>query len=102
MMGVHRPLEGRKRHMNDISNPAPKRWGKNGSSNGERLFLQGPQPRRFELARAVRIFMELVKGFRALHFVGPCVTVFGSARFPEDHPCYAQALEIGGRLVEAG
>ena len=44
-------------------------------------FLQGPQPRGFELARALRIFFELLHGFRALHFVGPCVTVFGSARF---------------------
>jgi uncharacterized protein (TIGR00730 family) len=43
-----------------------------------------------------------LRGFRALHFVGPCVTVFGSARFPETHPYYALGREIGGRLAEAG
>ena len=48
-------------------------------------FLQGPQPRGLELARAIRIFVEVLRGFRALHFVGPCVTVFGSARFAADH-----------------
>jgi uncharacterized protein (TIGR00730 family) len=65
-------------------------------------FLQGPQPRGFELARAFRIFYELLRGFRALHFVGPCVTVFGSARFKEDHRYYALAREAGARLARAG
>jgi uncharacterized protein (TIGR00730 family) len=65
-------------------------------------FLQGPQPRGFELARAVGIFWEFMRGFRALHFAGPCVTVFGSARFAEDHPHYALAREAGARLAQAG
>ena len=39
---------------------------------------------------------------RALHFVGPCVTVFGSARFPEAHPYYGLAREVGERLSRAG
>jgi uncharacterized protein (TIGR00730 family) len=46
--------------------------------------------------------MELLRGFRALHFVGPCVTVFGSARFPEGHPYYALGREVGARLANAG
>jgi uncharacterized protein (TIGR00730 family) len=65
-------------------------------------FLQGPQPRGFELARALRIFWELIHGFRALHFVGPCVTVFGSARFHEDHRYYRLARDLGARLARAG
>ncbi len=65
-------------------------------------FLQGPQPRGFELARAIRIFVELVRGFRALHFVGPCVTVFGSARFQENHRYYSVARELGAELAGAG
>jgi uncharacterized protein (TIGR00730 family) len=64
--------------------------------------LQGPQPRGTELARAVRIFFEIMQGLRALHFVGPCVTVFGSARFSPDHPYYALGREIGARLARAG
>lgn len=68
----------------------------------ELRFLSGPQPRGFELLRAVRIFFELVRGFRALHFVGPCVTVFGLARFSEDHPYYGQARRLGGLLATQG
>ena len=49
-----------------------------------------------------RIAAELVRGFRTLHFVGPCVTVFGSARFQDDHPYYALAREVGGRLARMG
>ena len=50
----------------------------------------------------LRFSAEFVRGFRALHFVGPCVTVFGSARFAEDHPYYALAREVGGRLARMG
>jgi uncharacterized protein (TIGR00730 family) len=67
-----------------------------------RRFLQGPQSRGFELVRTLRIGVELLRGFRALHFVGPCVTVFGSARFGENHPYYVMAREIGARLAGAG
>ena len=67
-----------------------------------RRFLEGPQPRRLELWRALGIFTEFIRGFRALHFVGPCVTVFGSARFKEDHPYYAMAREIGRGLAGLG
>jgi len=43
-----------------------------------------------------------MRGFRALHFVGPCVTVFGSARFKADHPYYELGRELGARLARAG
>ncbi len=43
-----------------------------------------------------------MRGFRALHFVGPCVTVFGSARFKADHPYYEMARELGARLAHVG
>src|SRR5208337_1004880 len=77
-------------------------WGEGAATSEVSRFLQGPQPRGFELLRAVRIFWELMRGFRALHFVGPCVTVFGSARFKEDHPNYRLAHDVGGRLARAG
>jgi uncharacterized protein (TIGR00730 family) len=80
----------------------PRRWGKGTRSPEERRFLEGPRRRLSELARATRIFMELIKGFRALHFVGPCVTVFGSARFREDHQHYKAARDIGRRIAELG
>ena len=81
--------------------PAPDTWG-HGASPEIRRFLQGPQPRRKELVRALRIMAEFIRGFRALHFVGPCVTVFGSARFKEDHPYYALGREVGRELARAG
>ena len=65
-------------------------------------FLSGPQTRGFELRLALDIFRQFIRGFRHLHFVGPCVTVFGSARFREDHPYYALAREVGSHLAEAG
>jgi uncharacterized protein (TIGR00730 family) len=65
-------------------------------------FLSGPQPRGFELLRALRIFAEFVRGFRALHFVGPCVTVFGSARLGPEHRYYAMARALGAELARAG
>jgi uncharacterized protein (TIGR00730 family) len=78
------------------------RWGQGSRSSAERKFLSGPQPRGFELARAWHIFWELLRGFRALHFAGPCVTVFGSARYNENDPYYALARELGGVLARAG
>src|SRR5579871_6101753 len=72
------------------------------ASRPEIKFLSGPQPRGFELRLALEIFFEFLRGFRVLHFVGPCVTVFGSARFEEGHPYYALAREAGSRLAQAG
>jgi uncharacterized protein (TIGR00730 family) len=68
----------------------------------ERIFLEGPQTRKSELWTLLRIMREFIRGFRVLHFVGPCVTVFGSARFKEDHPFYAMAREVGRKLTDLG
>jgi uncharacterized protein (TIGR00730 family) len=84
------------------ANPAARRWGKATRNVEEGEFLEGPKTRRFEFFRVVRIAFEFIRGFRALHFVGPCVTVFGSARFKEDHRYYALAREIAGRLSKVG
>jgi uncharacterized protein (TIGR00730 family) len=74
-----------------------------GSKPGEEgHFLEGPRGRGFELARALRIFGEFMRGFRQLHFLGPCVTVFGSARFREDHRYYTMAREVGTELARVG
>lgn len=80
----------------------PREWGKGSGSEDDFHFLEGPRSRTAELFRAMRIFYELIRGFRALHFVGPCVTVFGSARFPETHRYYKLAREIGAEIGKAG
>lgn len=77
-------------------------WGKGPPPLAVQRFLQGPQPRGFELCRAFSIFWEILRGFRSLHFVGPCVTVFGSARFTEDQPYYRLARQVGTLLAQAG
>ncbi len=76
-------------------------WGKTSSTSEEQVFLDGPRSRGFELRRALRIFRELIYGFRRLHFVGPCITVFGSARFTEPHPYYALARDLGAQIAHA-
>ena len=68
----------------------------------ERRFFAGPQTRLAELRWALEVFVEFIRGFRALHRVGPCVTIFGSARYPETHPYYQLAREIGGALAREG
>jgi uncharacterized protein (TIGR00730 family) len=68
----------------------------------ERYFLEGPRSRGSELKSLATIVAEFMRGFRALHFVGPCVTVFGSARFKENHPYYAVARTVGQRLAKLG
>jgi uncharacterized protein (TIGR00730 family) len=80
----------------------PSSWGKRSRNPEERKFLAGPAWRLTELRRLIRIFFEFLRGFRVLHFVGPCVTVFGSARFPVGHRYYELAREVGRLSAEAG
>jgi len=68
----------------------------------EPVYLEGPKSRSFELDFAWRVFKQFIKGFRTLHFVGPCITVFGSARFKEDNVYYQKAREFGKRIAETG
>jgi uncharacterized protein (TIGR00730 family) len=96
-MSVNSRVENSKNEIQYISG-----WGMAPGGSEVVRFLQGPQKRLAELARAARIFAELVSGFRALHFVGPCVTVFGSARFSESHEYYRMARAVGAELARAG
>jgi uncharacterized protein (TIGR00730 family) len=68
----------------------------------DRFFLEGPHSRLREVLLLGRVVRDFIKGFRVLHFVGPCVTIFGSARFGESHPHYALAREIGDRVARLG
>lgn len=71
-------------------------------STREQIELEGPQSRSWELGFLFRIVLEFIKGFRALHFVGPCITVFGSARLQEGSTYYEQARKVGQELVKLG
>lgn len=65
-------------------------------------FLDGPNSRGKELSMVFKTGMQLIKGFRKLHFVGPCISVFGSARFKEDHPDYQLARACGKAIAAMG
>jgi len=68
----------------------------------DRHLLEGPRPWRVEVSRLLRIMLEFVRGFLAFHYVGPCVTVFGSTRFTADHPHYERARSLGSALASIG
>lgn len=71
-------------------------------SSGEIKFLEGPQSRWRDFKFTVHVLRDFFRGFRKLHFVGPCVTIFGSARFKEDHPYYDDARRIAGEIAKLG
>lgn len=71
-------------------------------SKEELILLEGPRPRLREFFLSFRVFIEFIRGFRVLHFLGPCVTVFGSARFTEEHPHYQLGRDVGAALAKMG
>jgi hypothetical protein len=68
----------------------------------EEAFLTQTENFGTGLWRALRIFIEYLRGFYAFRKLNHCVTVFGSARFPEDHPYYRMARLVGRQLAKHG
>ncbi|MFT4095128.1 MAG: TIGR00730 family Rossman fold protein [Niabella sp.] len=68
----------------------------------EQVYLEGPKSRGYEFIFLFKVAWEFFMGLRNLHFVGPCITVFGSARFKEDSPYYQHAVEFGRRIAQMG
>lgn len=89
-MNLNRPISSRK---------PIKRLPRAG---GETEFLSHQRSRLSEAMRVFRIALEFVKGFRAFHFLPPAVTVFGSARFNENHRYYDLARKVGAGLAREG
>jgi hypothetical protein len=71
-------------------------------TRADRAMLEGPHSRRRELWTVLRVLRDFIGGFRVLHFVGPCVTVFGSARYGASHPYYELGREVGRSIAELG
>lgn len=65
-------------------------------------LLSGPDDLLLDFDRGVKIFNEFVNGCRGLYEIGRSVTVFGSARFDEDHRYYKLAREVGRAFAESG
>src|SRR5512132_4500906 len=68
----------------------------------DEIFLEGPRSRFAEFCTLLRVMRDFLRGYRALHFVGPCVTVFGSARIKPDDPHYELALKMGAAIAQLG
>jgi uncharacterized protein (TIGR00730 family) len=83
-----------------IEGPPPPRVVER--SADDQVLLEGPHSRLRELLILLRAARDFIRGFRGLHFVGPCVTVFGSARFPAGHQYYELGREVGGALAGLG
>lgn len=71
-------------------------------SKDESLFVRGPLSRFKELIFSFKVQYNFIRAFRKMHFVGPCVTVFGSARFTKDSMHYNNAEKIGTALAKLG
>jgi uncharacterized protein (TIGR00730 family) len=75
---------------------------KTGATGAEAAFLTEVRTPEKEMARLERVHNEFVRAFKALYKLGPAITVFGSARFKENHPYYKLAREVGRELARAG
>lgn len=84
-------------------NPAPRPLNAlSKQSTSEPSLLTGRDSRSQEFLRVLRITREFVRGFRALHFVGPCVTFFGSSRFGEGHEYYEPSRQLAAAVADLG
>jgi len=72
------------------------------SERADEIFLEGPRPRFEEFITLLRVMRDFLRGFRTLHFVGPCVTVFGSSRIKRDEPHYELARKMGAAMARLG
>jgi uncharacterized protein (TIGR00730 family) len=68
----------------------------------DRSLLSGPRSRWADFCTLFRVSLDFVRAFRALHFVGPCVTIFGSARVKPGSRYYELAREMGAASARLG
>jgi uncharacterized protein (TIGR00730 family) len=85
-----------------IDRPAQGADARPAFSKDDRLLLEGPHSRVREFLTLFRAMRDFLRGFRALHFVGPCITIFGSARLGESHPYYALTRQLASRISGLG
>lgn len=70
--------------------------------NPDRSLLSGPSSRWHDLKTIFHTCLDLFRGFRTLHFAGPCVTIFGSARVGEGTDYYEMARRMGEACARLG
>jgi len=72
------------------------------TKRADEIFLEGPRSRFDEFVTLLKVMRDFLRGFRVLHFVGPCVTVFGSARVRIDNSNYDLARRMGAAIAQLG
>ena len=105
-------MKPRKHYLDEWERSWLEHWSKAGTkgyelpkigpAGEEASFLTEVRSPEKEIERLERIQQEFVRGFRGLYDLGPAVTVFGSARFKEQHPYYKLARAVGQELARAG
>ena len=65
-------------------------------------FLSGPRSRLHDFGTLFRVSLDFLRAFRVLHFVGPCVTIFGSARTKPGTTYYELARRMGEACAKLG
>lgn len=70
-----------------LANHTMKQWTKIKGENAWTMF---------------KVISEMVEGFERLNEIGPCVSIFGSARTKPDHPYYKLAIDVARKLTEEG
>jgi uncharacterized protein (TIGR00730 family) len=68
----------------------------------EYSFLSGPRSRMFEFLFTLKVGWLFIRSFQKMHFLGPCITVFGSARMKTSSYHYQQAEKIGAAIAKMG
>jgi len=91
-----------KSFLSKFFRPIPNKIGDQPYLEGEANFLAGAHSRFNEALRVLRISLEFIKGFQGFHFIGPSITIFGSARFNEGHPYYDLARQTAKLIAEGG
>jgi uncharacterized protein (TIGR00730 family) len=72
------------------------------NNKNEIHFLEGPQNKIQEFVQTLRTVFDFIKGFRTMHNAGPCICIFGSARFAEDNKHYKDAMAVSSAIAKLG
>ena len=71
-------------------------------SSSESVFVREPLTRLKNLIFTFKVQYHFIRAFRMMHFIGPCVTIFGSARFGPETDHYKSAEKIGAEMAQLG
>ena len=77
-------------------------WGKCPCDKNDEFLLEAKTSLYKDFFRLVRITWEIMRGFISFRKYGPCVTVYGSARFKGENGFYQETVVLGKELVQAG